>query len=135
MQSLLFSKRKPCQPKLFTHQGHLLEQNKKDFFISETKRPTARLMESHASVGHCSICKLICAFNICNIHVLTVSVHLSSTPSIRSPGSATVFHILRQTSLNWLVPKIMAYVFSRMLYTGKRTVKVSFKFYTHEACI
>ena len=41
-------------------------------------------------MGHSSICKLICAINVCNIDVLTVGVHLSSTPSIRGPGSATV---------------------------------------------
>ena len=39
-------------------------------------------------MGHSSIWKLICAICVCNI--LTVGVHLSSTPSISGPGSATV---------------------------------------------
>ena len=37
---------------------------------------------------HSSIWKLICAICVCNI--LTVGVHLLSTPSISGPGSATV---------------------------------------------
>ena len=47
-----------------------------------------RLIESLASIGHSSIWKLICAISVCN--TLTVGVHLSSTPSISGPGSATV---------------------------------------------
>ena len=46
-----------------------------------------RLIECLASMGHSSIWKLICAICACNI--LTVGVHLSSTPSISGPGSAT----------------------------------------------
>ena len=46
-----------------------------------------RLIGSLASMGHCSIWKLICAISVCN--TLTVGVHLSSTPSISGPGSAT----------------------------------------------
>ena len=46
-----------------------------------------RLTESLASMGHSSIWKLICAISVCN--TLTVGVHISSTPSIRGPGSAT----------------------------------------------
>ena len=45
-----------------------------------------RLIESLASMRHSS--KLICAISVCN--TLTVGVHLSSTPSISGPGSATV---------------------------------------------
>ena len=46
-----------------------------------------RLIESLASMGHSSIWKLICAINVC--YTLTVGVHLSSTPGISGPGSAT----------------------------------------------
>ena len=46
-----------------------------------------RLIETLAPMSHSSIWKLICAISICNI--LTVRVHLSSTPSISGPGSAT----------------------------------------------
>ena len=46
-----------------------------------------RLIEPLASIGHSSIWRLICAISVCN--TLTVSVHLSSTPSISGPGSAT----------------------------------------------
>ena len=46
-----------------------------------------RLIEPLASMGHSSILKLICAICVCN--TLTVGVHLSSTPSISGPGSAT----------------------------------------------
>ena len=46
-----------------------------------------RLIESLASMGHSSRWKLICSISACNI--LTVDVHLSSTPSISGPGSAT----------------------------------------------
>ena len=46
-----------------------------------------RLIEYLASMGHSSIWKLICAISVSNI--LTVGVHLSSTPSISGPGSAT----------------------------------------------
>ena len=46
-----------------------------------------RLIEYLASMGHSSIWNLICAICACNI--LTVGVHLSSTPSISGPGSAT----------------------------------------------
>ena len=46
-----------------------------------------RLIESLAFKGHSSIWKLNCAFSVCN--TLTVGVHLSSTPSISGPGSAT----------------------------------------------
>ena len=49
-----------------------------------------RLIGSLASMGHCSIWKLICAISVCI--TLTVGVHLSSTPSISGPGSATVFN-------------------------------------------
>ena len=45
------------------------------------------LIESLASMGNSYIWKLICAICVCNI--LTVGVHLSSTPSISGPGSAT----------------------------------------------
>ena len=47
-----------------------------------------RLIESLASMGHSSIWKLICAISVC--YTLTVGVHLSSTPGISGPGSATV---------------------------------------------
>ena len=47
-----------------------------------------RLIEYLASMGLSSIWKLICAISVSNI--LTVGVHLSSTPSISGPGSATV---------------------------------------------
>ena len=47
-----------------------------------------RLIEYLASMGHSSIWKQICAISVSNI--LTVGVHLSSTPSISGPGSATV---------------------------------------------
>ena len=46
-----------------------------------------RLIEYLASMGRSSIWKLICAISVSNI--LTVGVHLSSTPSISGPGSAT----------------------------------------------
>ena len=46
-----------------------------------------RLIESLASMGHSSLWKLICAISVCN--TLTVGVHLSSTPGISGPGSAT----------------------------------------------
>ena len=46
-----------------------------------------RLIEYLASMGHSSIWKLICAISVSNI--LTVGVHLSSTPSISGPRSAT----------------------------------------------
>ena len=46
-----------------------------------------RLIESLASMGHSSIWKLIWAISVCNI--LIVGVHISSTPSISGPGSAT----------------------------------------------
>ena len=46
-----------------------------------------RLIESLASKGHIPIWKLICAISVC--YSLTVSVHLSSTPGISGPGSAT----------------------------------------------
>ena len=46
-----------------------------------------RPIESLASIGHSSIWKLICAISVCN--TLTVDVHLSSTPSINGPASAT----------------------------------------------
>ena len=46
-----------------------------------------RLIESLASMGDSSIWKLNCAISVCN--TLTVGVHLSSTPSISGPGSAT----------------------------------------------
>ena len=51
-----------------------------------------RLIEYLASMEQSSIWKLICVICVCNI--LTVGVHLSSTPSISGPGSATVrsFH-------------------------------------------
>ena len=61
--------------------------------ISETRRPHAqgsglyRLIEYFASMGHSFIWKLICAISVCN--TLTVDVHLSSTPGISGPGSAT----------------------------------------------
>ena len=44
---------------------------------------------------HSLICKLICAISVCNI--LTVGVHISSTPSIRGPGSATVTPVLKNS--------------------------------------
>ena len=46
-----------------------------------------RLIESLASMGHSSIWKRICAISVC--YTLTVGVHLSSTPGISGPGSAT----------------------------------------------
>ena len=46
-----------------------------------------RLIEPRASMGHSFTWKLICAISVCN--TLTVGVHLSSTPSISGPGSAT----------------------------------------------
>ena len=48
-----------------------------------------RLIESLTSMGHSSKCiwKLICAISGC--YTLTVGVHLSSTPGISGPGSAT----------------------------------------------
>ena len=46
-----------------------------------------RLIEYLASMGHSSIWKLIFVISVSNI--LTVGVHLSSTPSISGPGSAT----------------------------------------------
>ena len=46
-----------------------------------------RLIEYLASMGYSSLWKLICAISVSNI--LTVGVHLSSTPSISGPGSAT----------------------------------------------
>ena len=55
-----------------------------------------RLIESLASMGHSSIWKLICAISICN--TLTVGVHLSSTPSISGPGSATVGYTIDKTT-------------------------------------
>ena len=61
--------------------------------ISEIRRPNAQgsgligLIESLASMGHSSIWKLICAISVC--YTLTVGVHLSSTPGISGPGSAT----------------------------------------------
>ena len=60
--------------------------------ISQTRRPNTqgviyRLIEPLASIGHSSVWKLICAIGVCN--TLTVGVHLSSTPSISGPGSAT----------------------------------------------
>ena len=50
-----------------------------------------RLIEYLASMGHSSIWKQICAITVSNI--LTVSVHLSSTPSISGPGSATDIYV------------------------------------------
>ena len=50
-----------------------------------------RLIEYLASMGHSSIWKLIWAINVSR--KLTVGVHLSITPSISGPGSATVFYI------------------------------------------
>ena len=62
--------------------------------ISETRRPNAqgsgtvnRLIESLASIGHSYIWTLMCAISVCN--TMTVCDHLSSTPSISGPGSAT----------------------------------------------
>ena len=46
-----------------------------------------RLIEYLASMEYNSIWKLICAISVSNI--LTVGVHLSSTPSKSGPGSAT----------------------------------------------
>ena len=46
-----------------------------------------RLIEYLASMGHSSTRKLICAISFNNI--LTVGVHLPSTPSMSGPGSAT----------------------------------------------
>ena len=46
-----------------------------------------RLIEDLASMEHSSIWKLICTIKVSNI--LAVGVHLSSTPSISGPGSAT----------------------------------------------
>ena len=49
-----------------------------------------RLIESLASMDTVLYMKLICAISVCN--VWTVGVHLSSTPSVSGPGSATVFY-------------------------------------------
>ena len=46
-----------------------------------------RLIEYLASMGHSSIWKLIWAISVSR--KFTVGVHLSSTPGIRGPGSAT----------------------------------------------
>ena len=70
--------------KLITRRGHLLKQNK---FKKTTLKPESqmlrlvvyRLIECLAYMGHSSIWKLICAISVSNI--LTVGVHLSSTPS------------------------------------------------------
>ena len=50
-----------------------------------------RLIEYLASMGRSSIWKLIWAISVSR--KLTVGVHLSSTPSISGPGSATVLSI------------------------------------------
>ena len=71
--------------------------------ISETRRPNAQgsgligLIESLASMGHSSIWKLICAISVC--YTLTVGVHLSSTPGISGPGSATAIIWLNNRQL------------------------------------
>ena len=71
------------------------------------------LIESLASMGHCSIWKLNCAISVCN--TLTVGVHLSSplssTPSISGPGSATdVYTVcLFRTSLRWFFSKLSGF--------------------------
>ena len=44
-------------------------------------------------MGHSSIWKLICAISVS--YILTVGVHLSSTPSISGPGSATAIFCSR----------------------------------------
>ena len=49
-------------------------------------------------MGHSPIWKLICAICVCNI--LTVGVHLSSTPRISGPGSATVLNSSNATYQN-----------------------------------
>ena len=51
-----------------------------------------RLIESFASKRHSSIWKLICGICVCN--TLAVGVHLSSTPSISGPGSATGIQVV-----------------------------------------
>ena len=102
--------------KLITRRGHLL------IFIKMKKKSLKpdgqmlrgvafRLIESIASKGNSSIWKLICAISVCN--TLTVGVHLSSTPSISGPGSATD-HYSRNGNLSTLIlmptlPKPTAY--------------------------
>ena len=69
---------------------------KQNIFLKKSLKPESqmlrgvvyRLTECLASMGHSSIWKRICAISVSNI--LTVGVHLSSTPSISGPGSATV---------------------------------------------
>ena len=71
-----------------------------------------RPIEYLASMGHSSIWKLICA--ICVFNILTVGVHLSSTPSISGPGSATGFPFL----------PFLDYVFCCLIwfFTSKSTI-------------
>ena len=57
-----------------------------------------RLIESLASMGHSSIWKLICAISVC--YTLTVGVHLSSTPGISGPGSATDLYIYNRSGID-----------------------------------
>ena len=58
------------------------------------------LIESFASMGHSSIRYLICTISVCN--KLTVSVHLSSTPSISGPGSSTAYRHVCREGAQWL---------------------------------
>ena len=60
-----------------------------------------RLIGSLASMGHCSIWKLICVISVCN--TLTVGVHLSSTPGISGAGSATECYISSPEVIGLLV--------------------------------
>ena len=72
-----------------------------------------RLIESLATMGHSFLWKLICAISICN--TLTVSVHLSSTPSISGPGSATEFSSAGQ-EINVTNISILTYVYCILTY-------------------
>ena len=77
-----------------------------------------RLIEYLASMGHSSIWKLICANSVSNI--LTVGVHLSSTPSISGPGSATgCADILDIFKVSMGGIKLIIYVFRITLRVSK----------------
>ena len=78
-----------------------------------------RLIEPLASMGHSSIRKLICAISVCN--TLTVGVHLSSTPSISGPGSATENNNFRKMK-NYM--KVEGF---RKVFFSKLMLKTSFR--------
>ena len=67
-----------------------------------------RLIEYLASMGHSSIWKLICAISVSNI--LTVGVHLSSTPSIGGLGSATVADNRYSTNVDMFYLYLAVYI-------------------------